>query len=167
MCISPGGAEYQMYSGGGGGIGIASTQNFGVWTGNGPGLKNVTFSIGALLDAGTFFKTQTSYKNVSASQYAKAYPDLASAILGNSAGMGQAGYVLAVEDLVIDQAAMDAANSGGDWLKQYVAIVAGESGNSHDEAQGIGEVIQRRMAAKGTGFCAQRPPGQPCAVNRQ
>ncbi len=113
MCISPGGAEYQMYSGGGGGIGIASTQNFGVWTGNGPGLKNVTFSIGALLDAGTFFKTQTSYKNVSASQYAKAYPDLASAILGNSAGMGQAGYVLAVEDLVIDQAAMDAANSGG------------------------------------------------------
>jgi hypothetical protein len=45
-----------------------------------------------------------------------------------------------------------AQSGGGDWQKQYVAIVVGESGNSHDEAQGIGEVIQRRMEAKGTGF---------------
>lgn len=54
MRIEPGGAGYTMYGGsaGGGGeaIGVASTQYFGVWTGNGPGLKNFSLTRAAMID---------------------------------------------------------------------------------------------------------------------
>ncbi len=39
-----------------------------------------------------------------------------------------------------------------DWLKQYIAVIVGESSNSHDEAEAMGEVIQNRMAAVGSEF---------------
>ncbi len=44
-----------------------------------------------------------------------------------------------------------------DPFKQYIAIVAGESGNNHDEAQGIGEVILRRMELKGADTYFNKP----------
>jgi hypothetical protein len=54
--IEPGGGGYGFFLGGGGGGGVgggtgnATTQYFGVWTGNGPGLKGYSISRGALID---------------------------------------------------------------------------------------------------------------------
>ena len=48
--IEPGGGGYSMFMNGGGGIGVATRQNFGVWTGNGPGLKGASITMGAMVD---------------------------------------------------------------------------------------------------------------------
>lgn len=124
--IEPGTAGYGMYLNGGGGVGVATRENFGVWTGVGPGLRGKTTTFGGLMDRGALFKTESVYTTVSGAAFAKAYPEVAAAAMANGLGLDMISGAVEKKVIVMNQQAVDAAQSGGGIDPFGVALGVGE-----------------------------------------